>query len=96
MGTLAVGEPIHTAVVSWGVEPTNQAFSWFWEVPVLPHTARPGSRARVPVPDSTTVLSTAMATRACWADTTRRPSSGPSNTTRPRRSTTFSTKRGAW
>src|SRR5258708_4449467 len=41
IGTLPMGEPIHTTVVSCGVNPSNQALSLFSAVPVLPQPGRP-------------------------------------------------------
>src|SRR5207253_1765201 len=47
------GNPTHTAAVSCGIAPTNQAFEWSMAVPVLPICGRP-MLAAVPVPYRTT------------------------------------------
>lgn len=57
--------PIHTAVASWGVNPTNQASPLSSDVPVLPAVGCSANRALPPVPPVTTPWSTAVA----WAAT---------------------------
>ena len=36
MGIKPSWNPTHTAAVSWGIDPTNQALVWVSAVPVLP------------------------------------------------------------
>jgi len=50
---LSLGEPIHTAVDNWGVNPTNHTSALSWVVPVLPAAGCLESRAFRPVPEIT-------------------------------------------
>src|SRR5699024_2854377 len=56
IGTLPCIAPIHTAVDSSRLKPTNQALEKSCAVPVLPPTSWPGTRAAVPVPPRTLSL----------------------------------------
>src|SRR5918996_1182591 len=62
IGICPWGNPTHTAVVSCGTEPTNQASLAFCAVPVLPNCGRP-MFAAVPVPDVTVPFR--MSTASC-------------------------------
>jgi hypothetical protein len=72
IGVSRLGKPTHTAVVNWGVQPTNQASASLLVVPVLPTTSTPGISAACPVPSWTTPSSSCPTAAATGAGITRR------------------------
>src|SRR3954451_12403291 len=96
IGTRPEGAPIHTAVDSLDVTPTNQASALSSADPVLPATFQPWTAAAVPVPYCTTCCSTEVTVRAFCTETARSTLGLFRYRTVPSLSSIRSMKYGSW